>query len=700
MTPSSKLAVLLGRWGPPPDDVAKVALALGVASVVALFVSRDLFESAWRATRARFLAGAGLAAAFLTLGFAAHYLRGGPRIVDATAYVLQADALAHGHFAWRVPWPSASFRGRFLLFVAPDRIAGIFPPGWPLLLAIGCALGSPMLVGVALAAALAVATYALAFELAADLPAPVRENAARLAAILSVVCAALRYQTADPMSHAATALAVTIAFTLALRARRAASPSPARTFALVGFLLGGVLSTRPVSTLPIALVALALLRGGKPRDWIALALGAIPGVALLLASQHAATGSFFTSTQRAYYAASDGPADCFRYGFGRGVGCLHEHGDFVAARLGGGFGFFAAAGTTLRRLHAHLSDALDAWPVLVLVLPACVSAARRDRALRVAWLLVALQVLAYVPFYFDGDYPGAGARFFADVLPVEHAAIAISVAAFLPSIAFANRAAVLLGCVAAGFALHGAYDDLSLADRDGGRPMFEPERLQDAHVDEGLLFVDTDHGFDLAHDPSVTDPNHGLVVARLRNDAHDRLLYERLGRPHTWAYRFGARSNARPAEPTLLPFTPPTAEVAGRELWRFESEAEWPPLAQRGAWAEPIYATGLRQNCPSAGEALAVRPDPGEGTVTIALPVPRKARWTIRPFALVQPGDGPIALRVGPLRWSGSGGPKAGNSVCVDLGAQSADLDEGELPLEIHVSTGPVHLDRVELSNR
>jgi len=29
-------------------------------------------------------------------------------------------------------------------------------------------------------------------------------------------------------------------------------------------------------------------------------------------------------------------------------------------------------------------------------------------------------MLAYVPFYFDGSYPGGGARLFADVLPLEH----------------------------------------------------------------------------------------------------------------------------------------------------------------------------------------------------------------------------------------------------------------------------------------
>ena len=185
-TAPSKLAVLVGRWGAPPDDVSWVALALGLACLLAALASRDVLEPLRRVSRARFLASVSLLAAFLTLGFLAHYLRGGPRIVDATAYVLQAKALSHGHLAWHEPWPSASFRGRFLLFESPDRLAGIFPPGWPLLLSIGFVLGSPMLVGIALSAGLAIATYFLALALEGT------EDAARVAALLSLGCSALR----------------------------------------------------------------------------------------------------------------------------------------------------------------------------------------------------------------------------------------------------------------------------------------------------------------------------------------------------------------------------------------------------------------------------------------------------------------------------------------------------------------------------
>ena len=446
MTPS-KLSIVLGHWGAPPDDVAWVALAFGLGVVLATLAGRDLLEGIRRASRARYLAGAGLLAAFLTLGYAAHYLRGGPRIIDATAYVLQAKALAHGHLTWPAPFPSASARGRFLLDEG-NRLAGIFPPGWPLLLSFGFLLGSQMLVGIALAAGLVLATYALAFQLSRD------DKAARLAAALSVVCAVLRYHTADPMAHAASALAITLALTAALRARDGAAP---RVFAFAGACIGYVrCCTRPFSAVPILLVVMWVLRAAPRRHLVTLLVGILPGAVLMLVAQHAVTGSFLASTQRAYYAVSDGPPGCFRYGFGSGIGCLHEHGDFVQARLAHGFGVWAALGTTLRRIHTHLSDALGGWPILLLVVPACVRFARRDARARSGWAVVGLQILAYAPFYFDGDYPGGGARFYADILPIEHALVAASLVGFLPHLSFEKKATALVGLIVTVFALHGA----------------------------------------------------------------------------------------------------------------------------------------------------------------------------------------------------------------------------------------------------
>jgi hypothetical protein len=143
---------------------------------------------------------------------------------------------------------------------------------------------------------------------------------------------------------------------------------------------------------------------------------AIPGVAFLVLAQRAQTGSWFRSSQEMYYAMSDGPPGCFRYGFGKDTGCLYEHGDFVRSHLASGYGLVAAIGTTARRLKAHAIDALNLEPLALLVLWPLLGRMRTKAGL--ALLVVGGQILAYAPFYFDGNYPGGGGRFFADVLPV------------------------------------------------------------------------------------------------------------------------------------------------------------------------------------------------------------------------------------------------------------------------------------------
>src|SRR5205814_594800 len=156
-------------------------------------------------------------AALLSVFYIALYLRGGPRIVDATTYFMQGRALSHGDFAWNVAEPTSSFRGRFLVYREAGGegvMGGIFPHGYPILLALGFGMGAPMVVGPAIAAALVVATYRLARAIAEESIAPATlrsspasrdlvEGVARAAALVSVVCGALRYHTADTMAHGA-----------------------------------------------------------------------------------------------------------------------------------------------------------------------------------------------------------------------------------------------------------------------------------------------------------------------------------------------------------------------------------------------------------------------------------------------------------------------------------------------------------------
>jgi len=504
----------------------------------------------------------GLSCAYLSL-----YLRGGPRIIDATSYLLEARSLAAGAFSFQVPDPTASFRGRFLL-ASPDghRLGVIFPPGYPLVLALGVRLGRPLLVGPCLGALLVAATYALARALGQA------RRVAWLAAGLSVLCAALRYHTADTMSHGLATLLACTALTLGLRRGSRGAAVGA------GLCLGLLIATRPVSA-AVSLLLVGYVRREDRRAWLPILLGALPGISLLLAQQHALTGNVFGSTQLAYYAASDAPAGCFRYGFGADIGCRFEHGSYVSQFLPNGYGFTAALRNFIVRFWLFATDATNAAPLTLLGGYALARHFRSPLLLLGAGIL--LQGLAYVPFYFDGDYPGGGARFLCEAIPfcqilVARAACDLRVTWLPPLVAVA------------GFALYARHGHEHLRDRGGARPMFEPAVVANANVTRGLLFVDTDHGFNLGHDPRALPAPHALVVARARDDAHDRELYERLGRPPTYRYRFDIKGLA---PPRVIPYVPP-------RNGRIEAEAEWPALGLRGS------AYPHRFPCASGGTAL------------------------------------------------------------------------------------------------
>ena len=145
------------------------------------------------------------------------------------------------------------------------------------------------------------------------------------------------------------------------------------------------------------------------------------------------------------------------------------------------------------------------------------------------------------------------------------------------------------------------------------------------------------------------------------------------------------------------------------DTWRFESENEWPPLAQRGgAWAEPIWATGT---CASDGRALAVHSDGGgpggAGEVRIALPIPHGGTWQITPrlFGHGAPPTGKASIVVGDPELAAwkigdlAGLASVAKDACVDLPAREVLTNEPVVPLTLRCE-GPCAfaLDRTWLS--
>jgi hypothetical protein len=599
-------------FGPSTDAVGRAVLVLGVVALVTALVDRGALAARFEKTPSRaFVALLAAGAFLLSYGYLGHYLAGGPRIVDATSYFLQARALAQGDLEFGVPLPSGSFRGRFTLF-HDGALSVIFPPGYPLALALGFLVHAPLLVGPIIAGLLVVATYLVTRDILRD------ERAARVAATVSLLSAALRYHTADTMSHGFSGLLVAVSLVAALRPSRAGA-------CVAGLAVGWLAATRPVTggiVLLFAFTLLARMDVDRRARVAAFALTLVPGVLLVALHQHAATGSFSRSTQLAYYALADGPPGCFGWGFGE-RGCHFEHGDFVKEELARGFGVVEAAKITMLRLLLHVSDIANFAPLGLLVPVALVRFRKEPGVLPVG--LTAMAVIAgYLPYYFPGSYPGGGARLYADVLPLEHALLGLSlarfrIARFLPALA-------LLG-----FAFHGVHAHEALKSRDGGRPMFEPSVLEAAKVRSGLVFVGTDHGFSLGHDPAAHDARRAVVVARERGGAHDFALFEALGRPPTYRYDFSVETGVA----RLVPYRPERPEP-----YRAEGEAEWPPLSVERGWAHPDF-----RSCLSRGRGLHLRASP-DVMVALELVPPHRGDYDLSVGWLADRGT-TLDVRVG-----------------------------------------------------
>ncbi|HEY4117455.1 MAG TPA: hypothetical protein VGM56_06345, partial [Byssovorax sp.] len=395
--------------------------------------------------------------------------------------------------------------------------------------------------------------------------------------------------------------------------------------------------------------------------------------------------------------ASDGPPGCFAYGFGRDVGCIGEHGDFVAARLAHGFDALAAAGTTLRRLRAHLLDAANAEPLFALVVAGAVVARRSLRA-RVLVVAVVAQVLAYAPFYFDGNYPGGGARMFADVLPIEHVLAAIAATTLagaaiqrgLSSLRAPARdvGAVVIGLSLLGFACRAHVEHERLRDREGGRPMFEAATLTRAGVTRGLLFVDTDHGFDLAFDPDARAET-AVAAVRARGDDLDRIAWEARGRPPAFRYAFDLTTGAAAVTPTSFARVGPPYDVRGESLW--------PALAQDGAFALRTFEP---PPCASQSAELSVRATGSAPRVELALPAAFAGLAVAPEVALAPRARGVMKLvsagrPVASWRLDGDAGPLTCKLLLPRLAPSAAPLT---LAIELERGSAPVAIDVVHAS--
>ncbi|MDA0989146.1 MAG: glycosyltransferase family 39 protein [Verrucomicrobia bacterium] len=216
-----------------------------------------------------------------------------PRIDDGVAALFQARIFARG--ALTLPLPAGA--GFFEVFgVLGERAdlghwAGMYPPGWSLLLTPGVLMGTPWIVNPILGGLLLLAIHALGREF-------ISEKVGRTAAILGLLSPMVLSLSGSHLSHVPTALFSTLCF---LTAHRLVRTGQLRYGLLAGLCWSGAFLCRPLCALVIgATIGIGLLArpGEVLKNWRGVAIAlllAAAGVGALMLFQHHITGDAFTA---------------------------------------------------------------------------------------------------------------------------------------------------------------------------------------------------------------------------------------------------------------------------------------------------------------------------------------------------------------------------------------------------------------------
>ena len=333
---------------------------------------------------ALFISLVGVAAAFLV---AVRVFEAVPHVEDEMSYVWQAKVLAHGQMTVPTPPEAHSMYIPFVVDANGHRSAK-YPPGWPMMLALGMLLGirtwvNPLLGGLAVW---------LTFRLGQKLC----NNLTGLLAALLTISSPFFLMISGSLDSNSWSLVLSLFFVLAwldsfpLGNRAgpdAKKPLPAwLTVCVAGLSLGLQVITRPLTALGVALPfflhGLVLLwRGNAAIRRHVLAVGGIALAvgSLFLAWQFAVTGNPFTDPYTLWWSFD-------RIGFGPGIG-LARGGHTLQLGI-----------KNARTMLTVLTKDLFGWAGLSwLFLPFGLWALRRNRA---AWLTVAVLVCLVICYVF------------------------------------------------------------------------------------------------------------------------------------------------------------------------------------------------------------------------------------------------------------------------------------------------------------
>ncbi|MEZ4400126.1 MAG: hypothetical protein R3B06_08915 [Kofleriaceae bacterium] len=626
------VAVMRGWWG--------LALALALAGGAAVGARGG--GPGWLLTAAPrrwFVAGA-VVVALASAVWAHHAIHHGvPDVPDELGYLHTARTFAAGHLTAPSP-PAPEFF--YVSWGVHDhgQWYAVFPPGYGVLLAAGTVVGAAGWVNPILGALLVIVLFLLAEDLLG------RDSVGARVCVLLYLASWFRLMNGGSfMAHPTAALAAATALlgvTRGLGGRW-------RWAVAGGASLGFLLATRQLDAIIVAAAlapVAALAVGRAPRVALArlalIAAAALPLVVGYLAYNRALTGAAFTPPQQRYMQLKERRGDCFRLGFGPGVGeCPLTQGTS-----------FGPAGFQPRHAVANTRQRLDAWvrwssgwtPLVLLPLVGLGAAARRGGAAARGQALVAGVFVATVGGYALFFYHGViyGARFYYVAWPITLVASAAAVAelAALPRWRRPGH-----GWRRVGGALAAAFPVLLLAGlattwpsvraHAGKRPRTADGALVRVlaapALADALVFVDSmTLPATVTWDPVHLERNHPLVVKDL-GDAADA------GLARLYPGRRPLRLQGRRLVPLALPADAPMRHEAG---------ALYPLDDARGGFGDRTGANGVGGVALSGGEALRFAVDrPG---ASFSLPVWAIAAdagaMTVEVAIVHHPGGPPVEL--------------------------------------------------------
>jgi len=253
-----------------------------------------------------------------------------PHLEDEYAYLFQARIFAAGDSYIETPDPSNAYWQPFLLNLDGKRF-GKYPPGYPMLLAIGAGVGLPWVVNVWFAGL----NVAMAYRVARDLYDSVAGIAASVLLTISPIALLLN---GSLMSHTTTLFFVLVFIYSLLRLERSK-----RWLlwwgAIGGISLGMVIASRPLVSVGVAapFIVYSVLRLLWPLRWSAIRAKLNPLV--VLGCFTLLVGSFYFAFN--YVVSGDSTTNLYTYiweydsvGFGEGHGRHSGREAFIEVRDG------------------------------------------------------------------------------------------------------------------------------------------------------------------------------------------------------------------------------------------------------------------------------------------------------------------------------------------------------------------------------